>query len=421
MKYNIIKILFIWYYERMIIMSEKDKDFLTDDCFDDENDSQNKKALSLDKEDTESAQQEFEEESSVETSEEEESNIFDEIENATEGEGYESQFGELEDFVDDNTDEVEAESATESKKQPMSTKKLAIIAVVAILAVAVIAFGVYYVFFNKSIKGGVWVPVQIDEATQQIVEPEDESTKQYYKFTNEGMIACYGNGYALSESSCNLEYNANSFVMQDGSNLTLNYEITGNLIEGKYLKLTIAGYEDQPITYKWAPFVKIPELTGPEFTKNEAIVGYWKFESGSTVAYKEFTEDGFTSDYVIYPGMKQVSTQKYNFDGKNLVTLSAGGTNMYYETIEPGTEEKYEAKIEGDKLIVTQNGYPIEFTKSTKEKYDEFEASALAGTYEYPTVDYSQYEELASEMTSEGTTVDATEAVTEAVTEDITE
>lgn len=400
----------------MIIMSEKEKDFLTDDCFDDENDTQNKKALSLNKEDTEGTQQEFEEEKpSVEASDEEKSNIFDEIEDVTEGEGYTSQFGELEEFVDGST--AEAEATTESKKQPMSTKKLAIIAVVAILAVAVIAFGVYYAFFNKSIKSGVWVPVQIDETTQEIVEPEDDSTKQYYKFTNKGMIACYGNGYALSESFCELKYDANSFVMQDGSNLTLNYEVTGNLIEGRYMKLTIAGYEDQPITYKWAPFVKIPKLTGPEFTKNEAIIGYWKFESGSTVAYKEFTEDGFTNDYVIYPGMKQVSTQKYNFDGKNLVTLSAGGTNMYYEQIEPGTEEKYEATVEGDKLIVTQNGYPIEFTKATKEEYDEFEASALAGTYEYPTVDYSQYEELASEMTSEGTTVDATEAVTEEITE----
>lgn len=397
-------------------MSEKDKDFLAKDCFDSENDDQSNEVNSLENEDTEVAQQE-----PADSIDENESNIFDELEKDTESEGYESQFGELEDYVDSSSDEnAEAEVTTENKKQPMSTKKLAIIAVVSILVVAIIAFGVYYAFFNKSIKSGVWVPVTIDEATQEIVESEDDSTKQYYKFTDKGMEVYYGNGYATSESSCELTYNANSFTMQDGSNLTLNYEITGNLIDGKFMKLTIAGYEDQPITYKWSPFVKIPDIEGPEFTKNDDIVGYWKYENGSTVVYKEFTDDGFTKDNVVYPGMKQVSIQKYNFDGKDIVTLSPGGTNMYYEQIKPGTEEKFSATIEGDKLIVNQSGAPIEFTKVTKEEYEKFEAEALAGTYEYkedPTIDYSQYEELATELSTEETTDSATEAVTEEITE----
>ena len=123
---------------------------------------------------------------------------------------------------------------------------------------------------------------------------------------------------------------------------------------------------------------------------------------------------------MVYPGMKQVSIQKYNFDGKDIVTLSPGGTNMYYEQIKPGTEEKFSATIEGDKLIVNQSGAPIEFTKATKEEYEKFEAEALAGTYEYkedPTIDYSQYEELATELSTEETTDSATEAVTEEITE----
>lgn len=401
-------------------MSEKDKDFLSDDFFEKENDDQSNEVDALENEETEVAQQESQDEFFADSLDEKESYIFDKLEKNTESNSYESQFGELEDYVDSSADENAEADTAESKKEPMSTKKLAIIAVVSILVVATIALGVYYAFFNKSIKSGVWVPVTIDETTQEVVELEDESTKQYYRFTNKGMEVFYGNGYATSESSCNLTYNANSFVMQDGSNLTLNFEVTGNLIEGKFMKLTIAGYEDQPITYKWAPFVKIPDITGPEFTKNEDILGFWKYENGSTVVYKEFTDDGYTNDYVIYSGMKQKSTQKYNFDGKNIVTLSPGGTNMYYEQIEPGTEEKFPLTIEGDKLTVDQNGVPVEFTKATKEEFEKFEAEVLAGTYEYkedPTIDYSQYEELPTESSTEATTDSVTETVTEEITE----
>ena len=399
-------------------MSKEDKDFLSDDTFDTENDTQNTEAESSKDENAE-----VEEEAVAEVaSEDTDNNDTWKDDSTSDDSGYSSQFGELEEFLDDSTDsEAEAIADAEKNRKPMSTKKLSIIAVVAIVLVAVIALGAYFVFFNKSIKSGAWVPVSIDETTQEIIESEDETTKQYYKFTDTQMIVYYGNSYATSESCCDVTYEGNTFVMQDGTNLTLTYEISGNLIKGKLLTLTIAGYEDQPITYKWAPFVEIPELEGPEFTLNDEIIGYWKYTNGTNVVYKEFTEDGVTNEYSAYEGTKQMYSQKYNFDGENITTLSPGGTNLYGETIEPGTEETNQLTIDGDTLTLYQSSLPYEFTRATKEEYDEYMSAVLAGTYEYPTVDYSQYETATEVATSEDTNEGATEATTEADTEEVTE
>ena len=110
----------------------------------------------------------------------------------------------------------------------------------------------------------------------------------------------------------------------------------------------------------------------------------------------------------------------YNFDGENVVTLAPGGTNMYGETIDPGTEESNPAVIEGDKLTLYQSSVPYEFTRSSKDEYDAFEKAVMDGTYEYPTTDMSQYETATEAETVEYELVEPTEA-TEAVTEEATQ
>ncbi len=338
-------------------------------------------------------------------------------------EEYSSQFGELEEFLEDyDTVNEEAEATAINAKKGLSTKATAIIAVIAVLLVAIIALGAYFVFFNNSIKMGVWVPVTLDEATQEYVETDQDGVKQYYKFTNTHMIYCFGNEYASSCSESEIELADGSIVMKDGSSFTLNYEVTGNLIKGKYLTLVIAGYEDQPLTYKWKIAEKMPEHQGPDFTKNDEILGYWVYTNayGENV-YKEFTDDGVTNEYTAYQGTVKSYTQKYNFDGENVITLSPGGTDLYGAEIAPGSEDKNQAVIDGDTLTLYQYEMPYEFKKSSKEDYEKYRDAVLAGTYEYPTEDLSQYELSTEVVTTELTTEATTEATTEEVTEAVTE
>ncbi|MEE0264126.1 MAG: hypothetical protein UD936_00715, partial [Acutalibacteraceae bacterium] len=188
-------------------------------------------------------------------------------------EEYTSQFDELEEFLEDYDNVSSGEiTPAENTSKGLSTKSTAIIAVVAVLLVAVIALAAYFIFFNKSIKSGVWVPVNLDEATQEYVEIDEEGVKQYYKFTNSEMIYAYGNEYAASYSQSTIELESDKFVMKDSSNLILNYEVTGNVFKGKYLTLIMAGYDDQPLTYKWKFSVKMPKHKGPEFKKNDDIL-----------------------------------------------------------------------------------------------------------------------------------------------------
>ena len=381
-------------------MSKEDKEFLTDDIFDTENNNQNTDVDSLE-ENSGNTEEILWENSDV--AESDISNEADNMDTVKENNEYSSQFGELNEFVDNNTT-TEDNTISQKQSKPLSTKSVAIIAVIAILAVATIALGVYFLLFNNSIKSGAWIPVTIDKTTNEIVEPEDDTINQYYKFTDTDMIVYYSNSYATSESTCKITYKDNTFIMNDGTNLTINYEVSGNLIQGKLLTLTISGIEEQPITFKWSPNAKTSKLTGPEFTKNDKILGYWKHEMEGAIIYKEFTEDGITNEYAVYEGTCQNYSQMYNFDGKNLITLSPDSTNL-------GTEEKNEVTIDGDKLTLYLEGVPYEFTKSSKEEYEKFKESAIAGTYEYPTLDFSQYE-IMTEATTE-----PTEAVTASATE----
>lgn len=382
-------------------MSREDKDFLTDDIFDTQNDNQNTDVDSLEENSEEILWGNFDETKS---------NISDEADNFEKMEqqnnSYSSQFDEIGEFVYNGTD-TEESAISQKQSKPLSTKKITIIAVVAILAIATIALGVYFVCFNRSIESGVWIPVTIDEKTNEIIEPEDKTVTQYYKFTDKDMIIYYSNGYAENESSYEITYEKdNTIVVNDGTDFAFKYDVSGNLIEGKLLTLTVAGVEDQPITFKWSK--ETSGLTGPDFTKNDEILGYWKYDSGNNIVYKEFTKDGVTNEYAVHRGTCQKYSQKYNFDGENIVTLSPGGTDVYGTAIEPGTEEKNKATIDGNKLTLYVSDIPYEFTKSSKEEYEEFKAAAIAGTYEYPTEEY--------QVTTEAITEVVTELATEAVT-----
>lgn len=330
-------------------------------------------------------------------------------------EEYTSQFGELEEFLEDydTVTEEAGDVKSENTNNTTSTKKTAIIAVVAVLLVAVIALGAYFLFFDRSIKFGVWVPVTLDEKTNEYVEL-NETIKEYYKFTDTEMTQCFGNEYATSITKTAIEFHDNTLKINDSTGLTVQYSVSGNMIKGKYLTLVIPGYEKEPITYKWTLSVKMPKHKGPEFKKNDSILGYWVLTNdyGEKV-YKEFTEDGTTNEYTAYKGTEKFYSQKYNFDGENIITLSPGGQDVNGQEITSGTEDKNKAVLDGDTLTLYQYDMPFTFKKSSKEDYEKYRDSVLAGTYEYPTADLSQYQIPTEIVTTELTT----EAVTEAVTE----
>ncbi len=330
-------------------------------------------------------------------------------------EEYTSQFGELEEFLEDyDTVTEEATPTTKKASKSLSTKATAIIAVIAVLLVALIAFGVYFLFFNNSIKSGMWVPVKLDETTQEYVETAEEGVEQYYKFTDTKWIACGGNDYASSYSETDAVLTDSTLEMKDSSKMIFNYTITGNVIKGKYLTFTIPGYDDEPLTFKWKPSVKMPKQNGPEFKKNESILGYWLYTDPyyGMNFYLEFTDDGEFNEYTADTGFVSITSQKYNYDGENIITLSPGGVDAYNQEIKAGTEIKEKAVVEGDTLTLYQNEIPFTFTRSSKEDYEKYRDAVLAGTYEYPTADFSQLQIPTEIVTTEATT-EATTQVTE--------
>lgn len=338
-------------------------------------------------------------------------------EDTEESEKYVSQFGELEDFVEgyqsDDFNGGNVESVMPPKKK-MSKKKLATIIVVIAVVVVALAIGVYFVFFNNNIKGTTW-----------LYTDENSTSKTYYTFTGKTMEIVSGDEYMTQKNIyCDVKYDGNTISVMNGENVGVQYTytISGNLIQGKTLTLSMEGYvvAEMPNANK----IELPEeLSGPEFTKNDDIIGIWKntAEQGY-VDYMTFTEDGMMTQFMGNNTSIQEVSQKYNFDGEAI--------NLKYQD----TDYPITARVEGDKLIVTSSQFDsstytyqeveIIYEKTTQEDLDKTEKSLLAGTCEIPTsattatTATSSATEATTEATSEQkeATEESTELVTEAVT-----
>lgn len=332
----------------------------------------------------------------------EESNFDDESED-NENSEYTSQFGELEGFVEgyekNDFEGGVAVDAMPEKKKKLEQKTIVTIIVVVAVVIIGLAVGTYFVFFNKSIQG-TWI------------EEGEDGVNTYYVFKGNSFEIISGNEYTTQKS-------VYSDVQFDGSTMSImaygevymrfTYSVSGNLIQGKTLSLIMEGYETSgAIELKNSWNVDLPqELSGPEFKKNDDIIGVWKgIDTDGYIEYIVFDENGNMTQFMGDNSRMNETKQKYNFDGSQI--------NMKYED----QEYSLTAKVEGDKLqITTINQYTytemvVEYEKTTQEEYDKTISSLEARNCEIPTA-------VATEISTSSTEV-ATEVSSEAVTELVT-
>ncbi len=322
---------------------------------------------------------------------------------------YTSQFGELEGYVDDyNSSDFQGEVANcvmpESNKKKINPKKLAVILGITVAVIAALAVGIYFVFFHHSIKG-TWA---ID----------NNGTNIYYTFKDDTLEMSVNNGYMQEKLSYNISYgedNTFSYMTAGQVYQTFTYEITGNLIEGKTLTIALADYLDSKTVFTSVMSPEAVELKGPEFTKNEDIIGYWKSTDGYNT-FMEFTDDGSIHNYYVTALYSDDVEWKYNYDGEFIVTLSAGTTDESGNITGEGEETSVAAQIVDDQLTlgnvddsssVSQSNI---YVRSSKEEYEEYKAQVLAGTY-------NESDDTVTSATEAVTAEAATEAATETVTQ----
>lgn len=280
---------------------------------------------------------------------------------------YASQFGELDDYIsEDNPDSSSTDVAKPKKK--MKTGTIITIVVIVAVLLAVIGGAVYFIFFNNTIKG-VWKYTQTGT--------DGTVYETYYEFTDNELILSMSSDYMSEEMIYQVSYGDNSFnYMYNGAiQQSFKYEVTGNLIQGKKVAISYdKGGQAQELTYEM--FKPKTELKGPSFKKNDSIVGYWKTTNMYGMeTFMELTDDGFIHNYAITPIYTDVVTFKYNFDGKQIITLSAGGTDSSGNTVEAGSESKMDASVKDNKLTISNGSYDMVYEKSSKEEMDKYRDS----------------------------------------------
>lgn len=348
----------------------------------------------------------------------EESNFNDKSED-DENSDYISQFGELEGFVEgyeknDFDGGVAVDAMPENKKKMKKKTLITIIVVVAIVIIG-LAVGAYFVFFNNSIKG-TWM------------EEGEDGANTYYVFNDNSFEIISGNEYTTQKSIySDVQYdNGTMSIMAYGEvYMRFTYSVSGNLIQGKTLSLTMEGYESSgAIELKNAWNVDVPqELSGPEFKKNDEIIGVWKgVDTDGYIDYIVFDDNGNMTQVMGDNSRMNETKQKYSFDGSKI--------NMKYN------EQEYsvDASVDGKKLQITSfNQYTyaetvMKYEKTTQEEYDKTLSSLRAKNCEIPTIAATEASTSSTEANTEASSSDegiktdenSTELSSELVTEVVT-
>jgi len=344
-------------------------------------------------------------------------------EEETEGEeqdAYTSQFGELEDYVEDyNSKDFDGEVAPDAMpKQKKKMKRGTLIGIIIAVAVVLVILGVgaYFVFFNNTIKG-VWV---VDQSS---TDGSTYNMNVYYEFGDDSLVMSLDTEYMSEKMTYDVSYlenNKYAFLSAGEPSQTYSYEITGNLFQGKKVSITSDDYEgSQALVLTYVPFKETVEMQGPEFKKNDDIVGYWKMETSyyGMESFMQFTDDGMVNNYTITPLYSDILSFKYNYDGKQITTISAGGTDSDGNTVEAGSDSKIDAAIKDGKLTISSGDYDTVYVKSSEEEFNEYKKSIADGTYESATLPSNSSATEVVTGTAEGTVQSTTEAVTSAATE----
>lgn len=294
-------------------------------------------------------------------------------------ENYESQFGELEDFIDDDNKNDGIATETKINKKPINKKKVTIISVIVAVIVIVLAVGVYFVFFNKSPKG-IWVYEG---------NAEEDTVDVYYKFTDNSLETVSGDEYVTRKATYyNVNYDKNSFNLNlSGENVSkIVYNVSGNMIKGRTLSFAFESSPEQKTELKSINSMdNVPtELKGPEFVKNDEIIGVWRNTSKSGILeFIVFDDRGYmTQSQIISNTYSTEMTQRYTFDGEKV--------NMKYNDSEYDTP----AYIKDGKFYITSYSpytyeeITLEYEKISEDEYNSIKKDLENGNpIEIPTDD----------------------------------
>ena len=279
-------------------------------------------------------------------------------------EDYEPQFGELENFMEDDNKDSDIATETKVNKKPINKKKVTIISVVVAVIIIALAVGIYFVFFNKSPKG-IWVSEG---------NTEEDTVDVYYKFTDNSLETVSGDEYVTRKATYyNVSYEKNAFnlILSEENASKIVYDISGNMIKGRTLSFAFESSPEEKTELKSVSSMDgLPtELKGPEFVKNDDVIGVWRNTSKSGVLeFIVFDDRGYmTQNQIISNTYSTETIQRYTFDGKQV--------NMQYN----GSDYNTPAYIKDGKFYITSyNPYTyaeitLEYEKISEDEYNNIE------------------------------------------------
>lgn len=284
-------------------------------------------------------------------------------ETETEEDGYDSQFGELDDAtVDSAYEAVNPFGTTEVKKK--SVKTPIIITAIVVVVLALLAGAAYFIFFDNSING-VWQSVQYyDKTTGSTVasgKEDDKNTQKvvtYYEFKDDKLTLYSGDEYMQSKNTftCKItvkEEKTTIEVVEDKQTLaTFDAKIDGNGFTGKNLTLTMQG-STEPMKFTKVFSPDLGELKKlDKFKVDKKIVGNWENKENK-VTYN-FGEDGVVIMTNTSTGISE-RKMAYRVDGTKLYTKSTA------ESEEVETEFKYADS--NNSIVFGSDQSEVKFTK----------------------------------------------------------
>ena len=272
---------------------------------------------------------------------------------------------ELEDIEDSNAD-IDEESPKAKKH-----KNRTLVVAASIFVVTALSFGAWYTFFNKDISG-VWATdVKITDSegkTKTATMKFDfentermsffENEKSYFsdKESNSPSAKMINGGRSWSGWYNKTTSEANENILQlyfsaYQSVYSYNYEVSGNIFNGRTLKLT-NGDEVMEFTQSDNSYALNPD---DDFKPNTGVVGKW---DANGIIYT-FTKDGrFSED----TGDSKIEGT-YNFgesdDGYDSIIVKY----MYNGEVNTVTIPYL---LKGDKMTLTFNGYEVDLTKKAE-------------------------------------------------------
>lgn len=277
-------------------------------------------------------------------------------------------------------DSVEEAEVTESTFTDKPRKNRTLVVAACIFAATVIAFAVWYAFFNNDITG-VWetdvdIPLQDGTTTTEKMKfsfsdkermsffsneksyfSEKESLTAEAEMINGGMT--FTGGYVTQALSTGEDYISMYFTV-DGSVLSYNYKLMGDIFSGRQLLLynnaeqtgEDQAQDEESVEMLFRQSEKTHTIDPSEdFKANTGVVGTWKYND---IIYSFDSDGRFTQD----AGSSKIDGI-YNF----------GETDGYDAII---VKYKYNGEIQtaslpyllkGDVMTLTMNDYDIDLEK----------------------------------------------------------